>query len=497
MSEPQAFIDRLKVIDLPELQLGRSEIIVFVGPNNGGKSYCLDTIYTNVSGGGAQGDIDLNIGIQGTAEDLWQRLARTPGATVNAGTMNGPGWTVAKETLDQVWKGTSLVINPHRFNLRFLQQLFVRIPLDSRAQISGTKILESTGDQPATNDQNNPVSMMARHPTLLTRVSTAFQDAFGIGIFLNTGTGAPNYPILLGVRPDLGGEDPVTDASQQKFSLFSNLEQQGSGMKAFAKIVLATLSRDAFLTFIDEPETFLHPPQAYVLGRFIAENRSSNQQLFLATHSPEFLKGLLEGASERVRIIRVTRKDSKSHAATIEPKDLQELWSDLFLQYSNVLAGLFHDIVVGCEAEQDCRYFSGIYSALARNRLLSTRHDIQFIPCAGKGGLKKILIPLRAFGVNSVVIVDFDVIENAGELRKLAEAAACPWTTIEKDAAIVRDYFNKLENRVTTKAALAAIDEFQKRVKKGARVCRHQSDQGTTAGNSRQKRMVYCQGERD
>lgn len=464
--EPQAFIKRLQIVDLPELNFTGSEIVVFVGPNNGGKTYCLDAIYNYIAGSAPQPETNITVGIQGTGEKAWERLASTPGARFDPkeNQLHGPGWSVTKKILEETWQGSALQLTRHG-NRSFLQQFFIRVPLEARARFDNSRIVESPAEHVAPVDHNNPIAMMARQPKLCEKVSKAFKDAFGTGIFLNTGVNGPNYQILLGEKPDLGGLEPVADASQEKFSSYLPLSSQGSGMQAFAKIIVATLSRDAFVTFIDEPETFLHPPQAYALGKFIAENRPTGRQLFLATHSVEFLKGLLEGASDRVRIIRVSRSNATSHATTIETSELHELWSDLFLQFSNVLAGLFHDTVIGCEAEQDCRYFSGIHSAMAQKSLIPKPRDTQYVTCGGKGVLRKVLTPLRAFGVNSVIVVDFDIIENEGELRKLAEAAGCSWETIQSDAKIVREHFNKLGNHVTTAEAYKAIDEFEQRTK--------------------------------
>lgn len=79
---------------------------------------------------------------------------------------------------------------------------------------------------------------------------------------------------------------------------------------------------------LDEPEAFLHPPQARVLG----ENLPSllgERQSFISTHSIELIKGLLIAAEHRVRIIRITRNGALNPVHYLTPANLKEIWKDL------------------------------------------------------------------------------------------------------------------------------------------------------------------------
>lgn len=52
------------------------------------------------------------------------------------------------------------------------------------------------------------------------------------------------------------------------------LQDQGDGMRSFASILLDTFTSDHTITLIDEPEAFLHPPQARLLGKMLAKKQS-------------------------------------------------------------------------------------------------------------------------------------------------------------------------------------------------------------------------------
>ena len=71
---------------------------------------------------------------------------------------------------------------------------------------------------------------------------------------------------------------------------YKQVQEQGDGIKSFTRILLY-LMLDYYCTFlIDEPESFLHPPQANIMGRIIGKTLRENQQAFISTHSEEIIK---------------------------------------------------------------------------------------------------------------------------------------------------------------------------------------------------------------
>ena len=54
-------------------------------------------------------------------------------------------------------------------------------------------------------------------------------------------------------------------------STFQRLDEQGDGFRSFVGVVLSILMCKDRLILLDEPEAFLHPAQAKILGEWIGE----------------------------------------------------------------------------------------------------------------------------------------------------------------------------------------------------------------------------------
>ena len=87
-----------------------------------------------------------------------------------------------------------------------------------------------------------------------------------------------SIPLHVGKSPDKSSY--TIDRQDEYYNIVSKLpklQEQGDGMRSFASILLHTFTSDYSITLIDEPEAFLHPPQARVLGKMLAKNNPSNR----------------------------------------------------------------------------------------------------------------------------------------------------------------------------------------------------------------------------
>jgi energy-coupling factor transporter ATP-binding protein EcfA2 len=193
------------------------------------------------------------------------------------------------------------------------------------------------------------------------------------------------------------------------------LDDQGDGIKSFVGITTALLATKRNLLLIDEPEAFLHPPQAFRIGEFIAEQASSKRQIILATHSADVLRGLLSKTTD-VTIIRIDRRDETNSFNILDPNRLQELVNDPLLSSARVLNGLFYSGVVVVEADSDGRFYQTA-SNKRKNNI-----DLYFVNADNKQTVPRITTLYRDMGVRCVGIVDFDVLNNTTEFKKQLEA---------------------------------------------------------------------------
>ena len=215
------------------------------------------------------------------------------------------------------------------------------------------------------------------------------------------------------------------------------LHEQGDGMRSFVGVLLNAFISNHSVLFIDEPEAFLHPPQARLLGKMLAKDLPSARQLFLATHSGDFLKGLLDANIDKLKIIRIQREGSINRVSLLTSSDVNSIWGDSLLRHSNVLDGLFHSKVIICESDSDCRFFSAVLSSQFDNTD-SVAPDILFIHCGGKHRIPTAIKALKRLNVPIKVVSDFDVLNDTNPLKEIFEDLGGVWADIENDWKLVK-----------------------------------------------------------
>ena len=193
-----------------------------------------------------------------------------------------------------------------------------------------------------------------------------------------------------------------------------NLNDQGDGIRSAVAILSSLITATHSLYLIDEPETFLHPPQARILGRNIVD-LSQNKQCFISTHNIDLLRGMLEKNSSRIKIIKINRSDNENEFHSLDNESIKTISNDKNLKYSNILNGLFYNIVVLCENESDCKFYSAVLEKLDSDVYKNTL----FCAVGGKDQFKIIIPLLNKLKINFLVIADLDLINNCDKLKDL------------------------------------------------------------------------------
>ena len=192
-------------------------------------------------------------------------------------------------------------------------------------------------------------------------------------------------------------------------------------MRSFASVILRLLAPiTPSILLLDEPEAFLHPPQARLLGEIIAREKSPRAQLFVDTHSSDVLQGLINVAPDHLRVLRVQRDGNVNRVKELDKELVKEISSDPLMRYSSVMSGVFHERVIICESDADCMFYS---SLLDLPEVRGGRQpDVLFVHANGKHRMASLAKALVALDVPVDIVADIDVLNDDAILLRIVNA---------------------------------------------------------------------------
>jgi ABC-type cobalamin/Fe3+-siderophores transport system ATPase subunit len=278
---------------------------------------------------------------------------------------------------------------------------------------------------------NAPLSKLFRDGDLEEALTKATFDTFGQRLILDRvdvkialRVGEIQVPVPAINRPTKQYADAV--------AALPLLDSQGDGLRSFVGLAVQMLAERPNVFLVDEPEAFLHPGQARAVGRWLGtQSQSSDVQLIIATHDRDILLGLLQCASTvRINIVRVSREGRSTRFAQLDPSEVQAVWDNPVLRYSNVLQGLFHQKVVICESDADCRFFGAALDEFAISlERRSESDDVLFVPAGSKNRVGAMASSLAQLKVRAEAIVDFDALRLKADLKGIVVGVGAEWTT--------------------------------------------------------------------
>ncbi|WP_329374363.1 ATP-binding protein [Streptomyces sp. NBC_00669] len=255
--------------------------------------------------------------------------------------------------------------------------------------------------------------------------------------------------------------DAVTREYRMSVASLPPLNEQGEGMKSLIGLLLPLISALRPIVFIDEPEAFLHPPQANALGRILGRIAKEKKiQVVLATHDKNLLTGILASSVDTtvVRLDRSQGGESTAHQLAVD--EIRELWSDPLLKYTNVLDSLFHRLTVIGESDRDCRFYSaalGEHEPVSEIPIPAT--DVLFVPAYGKSAMHKLAGALRSIHVPTVVIPDIDILNDEANISRLVSAVGGDWGLLRHSYDIATAQFRGQRGTpVTVGHVVAAVN---------------------------------------
>ena len=426
---PTVTFQSLTFSDGTSIALEPTDVVVFVGPNNVGKSVALQKLEESLGGLGEKIVIhSVELRKTGTPEEFTTFLSKN--VVIKP---QGQSRSFSAYRLNLSMGGNADPVWPRDFHI-FHSLFCMRIPTETRITDSNPANTFTSLEQPP----SHPIHMLYDDDRLEHKISQYFRRAFGEDLILDR-LGGNKIPLRVGRRRHPAqGEDRVSRTYIERLRDSTKLlQEQGDGMRSFASVILHLLAPTTpSILLLDEPEAFLHPPQVRLLGEIIAKEKSSRAQLFVATHSPDVLHGLVNVAPDHLRLLRIQRDGNINHIKELDKEHVRKISADPLMKYSSVMSGVFHERVIICESDADCMFYS---SLLDLQEVHGGRQpDVFFVHANGKHRMAMLAEALVALDVPVDIIADIDVLNDMGVLKTVIEALDGDWRTVEPVATAVK-----------------------------------------------------------
>ncbi len=432
----KAHITSLRFASGTELKLKEDSILLIIGPNNAGKSQSLrDILHLLRSSGAADTKSIKSVSVHKSGNDEALQQVIKDRAFVRDGALYfaGGGSISPPSAVASAFK---------REGLGEAAPLFAAL-VTAEARIKAT--------QPANRialsheAPTSPIHALEKDGKREKTLSKLLQKIFDTEIALNRNNGR-TVPIHVGARPDSNKMPELSLDFSAEVAKLPTISEQGDGMIAFLGLLLyiSGWPRDIYL--IDEPDVYLHPPQAYAAAKIIAEE-AKGKQLILATHNAHFLRGALAANRDRVSLVRLDRSGGTQIAKAVNIDAFETAKAEPIIRFTPILEAAFYQHVVVCEDEADCLFYRALLEA---NGHLSETSPVFWLSAHGKQNIKKLAHVLKSLGVHVISLADFDLINDETVLRSLIQAHEGAWSQFDENFKTVSA---SIKNKKPTVAA--------------------------------------------
>ena len=441
-------ISKLKFNDGTSIDVFPQDIVVFVGPNNMGKSQSLRDIFNSISndrGSVVVNDIEVEYHNPNDLKRVLESLSLT---TPNGAyyLYRGYNFQIHSQNIQGFGENRYVENNIRKF-------LVSMVKTEERLTTSDPKQMVNPGEP-----RMYPLQYVTE-PDNRKRMSEIFEKIFSKKIFCED-RGSTKLVLHMGdeIAFNQAGMMPqqVSDELYKRMEGLPKIHEQGDGIRSLSGLLLNLIMPNYSMYLIDEPEAFLHPPQARVLGENLP-TLLGERQAFISTHSIEFIKGLLSTAVQRVKIIRLTREGEKNPVHYLQMEDLNAIWDDPLMRHSNILDGLFYHHTVLCESDSDCQLYAAILSHIKEEK--NTYSDTLFVLCNGKGRMKPLSKFIKSLGIDYRIVPDIDFFNDETLVKAVYENCGGVWANVESDYRILFDAMNLPDGTLS-------IDNFVGEVKR-------------------------------
>lgn len=426
----------IEVINLEKdsIQLDPGGVLAVVGPNNSGKSKFLkqllsqlygDVVFEQSPEDGLISDIklqwlsdnpsSLGSSLVNMAHDLWPFREPYFSPRLPDGFENAHRSYQAEEI-------AQLGQHPHKLG-PFIDHF-------TRWDEPHSRFFESEKQDPGRSDA--VAVSLTQHEHEREPVAALFEDIFGeeLSVYdLREG----EVGFLLGRPPEGVSQSTqgLSEGTRRFMTDAPKLWYQGAGLRNVFGLLARIVVDDRAIVIIDEPESFLHPNQAWKLGLVLAELcKKQSKQLICATHDRHFLAGLARGSGEPLKICPLDyepNEHGKHYSSYLVPSTL---WTDMRdesrVRYSTVLECLFSNQVILVEGESDARFYQEAIDYFVEKNPLQAgaQRELMFIPTGGNSEFAPMARLVSEMGAKVTIIGDADLISNESRYSSTIESVA-------------------------------------------------------------------------
>lgn len=469
----------------PKQLIFTQAVNIFVGPNNSGKSTLLREVEQYLNRGAssqAQHFLtveNIKVNLPSDSEELAGMLqshiefeheypnGRDTGLALRkyslldekgaTGTFNLPKSFITNRSL---YKSYGYGLDKEEKDSCQIAHLFT-IRLDGETRLSLVKDRNSAGYG---ERAKNVLVALLQDTNLREEVRRSIYDAVDLYLSLDLTNPRTIVVKLSDEKPEEIHEIQWGEEAKKYHGRTLPLASYGDGYKAFVGLTLATAIPNAKVFLVDEPEAFLHPPLAKKLGAHLSKlAKRQDIKMLLSTHSSEFLMGCIE-ADRDVNVVRLTYRAGVPSARLLDGPTLSQLLNDPIMRQSNVLNGLFHEGVLLTEDDMDRVFYQEINARLkSANR--AHAKDCLFLNFNGKDAMYKVVKPLRAMGIPTACLLDFDLIVDSRQTSTFSNLISCvsmPEATVKGLKEARQTILSKLSNTQKKEAKNKGVESFAK-----------------------------------
>jgi len=286
-----------------------------------------------------------------------------------------PGW-------ENMWE--DIFKNPTNDNKRRFCETFGSYFITFSRTEDRLRLVNEATTQGLNTDISSPLQRLYLDEGETDRVlSDVVKDAFNINIRLDE-SGLEKLILRVGEKFD--HIPPEAKKARLLLSQFEKVDDQGDGIKSFVATVLSMIVLKRPITLIDEPEAFLHPPQAMKLGEFIGEYAIADHQTVIVTHSSDFLKGILS-KRRNIAVIRIDRSKNQNKIYLLDPANLEKILNNPLLSSARILEAIFYKGAVIVEGDSDSVFYQRV------SRTIRNSDDIHYAHAYNKQTVYKVTEP--------------------------------------------------------------------------------------------------------